>query len=219
MERTNNLAVPRVEHDHELLLQAWECAFAGARVIYLSGPITTGPRFVNWYRSVGKALERDDAQYSVSLREAVMRPNEADIRLTAQKLRVSLPFPIIEPASLSVHHWCQSDYHALWVRVIERFADRVVFMPGWQYSAGCAAEFEKTLERGIRAETLEGVEITRDLAIALLLEAAKKIEGAGAPISGVFAVASALRALEAHRANSIHPSLSPKPYFFRKMGH
>ena len=74
MEKPNNLAVPRVEHDHELLLQAWECAFAGARVRYLSGPITTGPRFVNWYKSVGKALERDGAQYSVSLREAVMRP-------------------------------------------------------------------------------------------------------------------------------------------------
>jgi hypothetical protein len=142
---------------------------------------------VSWIgnKSVGKTLERDHSQYSVALREAVIRPNELDIRRAAQRLRVTLPFPVIEPASLYVSHWSQEDYHSLWVRVIERFADRVVFMPGWQYSAGCAAEFQRAVERGIQAETLEGVEITRDLGIVLFLEAVKKIEAVKAPIAGV----------------------------------
>jgi hypothetical protein len=87
-------------------------------------------------------------------------------------------------------------------------------MPGWQYSSGCAAEFEMVVEHGIRAETLEGIEITRDLAIALLLEAAKKIEAAGAPVPRVLTVASALGSVEAH--NKVLTNVSATQYFFRK---
>ena len=43
-------------HEHELLLQAWESLLAGVPTVYLSGPITTGPRFVAWYQRKGHAL-------------------------------------------------------------------------------------------------------------------------------------------------------------------
>jgi hypothetical protein len=34
MAKRNALAAHKVADNHELLLQAWECAFAGTRVIY-----------------------------------------------------------------------------------------------------------------------------------------------------------------------------------------
>lgn len=133
---------PRIVH--EAVLQAWDCAFADKRVVYLSGPITTGPRLVEAVRN------------GIPDRDAIVREaNSADLVSTAQRLRAERGEIVVEPASLNIFGWSQHDYLRLWDAFIERHVRLVVFMPGWQFSAGCAMEFAQAIEHGVATETLD----------------------------------------------------------------
>lgn len=181
-----------VSREHRLLMQAWECAFAGSSIVYLSGPITTGPRFVSWYKAVGKRLARDRVAYLKALREQVIEPNNDDLRTAAARLRLRVREPVLEPASLSIAEWSQSDYLALWDQVIERFADRVVLLPGWNFSAGCAAELYRAIRKGLPTETIDGSPITVAQAIELLRDAARQAAQDQIPIPNLLAIADQL---------------------------
>lgn len=193
--------------EHGLLLQAWECAFAGASIVYLSGPITTGPRFVDWYRRVGKLIESDKARYNRALREEVVDPNNADVRTTAAQLRLRVREPVLEPASLRIADWSQTDYLALWERVIERFAARIVLMPGWQFSAGCAAELYRGIQNGLPIETVDGSSISIAQAAALLEEAAEEVGRDHVPVANLDTVA---KQLSRHLAQKVPPEIAPQ---------
>lgn len=150
---------------HDVILQAWNCAFGDMGVTYLSGPITTGPRFLD------EALtQAGDA------RERAFQANCAELQATAARLRRERREIVVEPASLSIANWGQRDYISLWEAFIERHVRLVIFMPGWQFSAGCAAEFAKAVESGIRAETLEGEVLKTGQGVAMLRAAADSME-------------------------------------------
>ncbi len=159
---------PRTSAMHDALMQPWVCAFASVRVIYLSGPITTGPLFLEAIRSgVGDARER------------AFDANSAALKATAARLRNERSEIVVEPASLNVVGWSQNDYIAFWEIFIERHVRLVMLMPGWQFSAGCAAEFAKATESGIRTETLEGLELRPEQGIAMLQAAADDMKDGG----------------------------------------
>ncbi|MEY9885572.1 hypothetical protein [Bradyrhizobium sp. USDA 329] len=179
--------------EHRLLMQAWECAFAGTSIVYLSGPITTGPRFVRWYSEVGKSLA-DRSEYAKALREHVIEPNNKDLQAAATRLRLRLREPVLEPASLNIAEWSQVDYLTLWDRVIERFAGRVVLLPGWNFSAGCAAELSRAIRKGLPIETIDGSSISVAQAIELLSDAAGQVAQAQIPIPNLRSVADQLTA-------------------------
>ncbi|MGB9367865.1 MAG: hypothetical protein WCE79_17825 [Xanthobacteraceae bacterium] len=195
-----------------MILQAWDCAFSGTRIVYLSGPITTGPRFVEWYRRAGRTLKKSKERYARAQRKHVTRPNEDDLRRVAARLRAELAQPVLEPSSLCVKEWDQPDYVALWNAMIERFAARLVMMPGWEYSAGSAAELHHAISRDIPVQTLDGSVMTLDGAIASLRRAAEEIAREGIPIAGVGAALSGLEGLRARRARRI----TVKPAHLRK---
>jgi len=46
---------------------------------------------------------------------------------------------------IDIDSWQQSDYHAFWLKVIDKYADRLVFVDGWQYSVGCTIEFAEAV--------------------------------------------------------------------------
>jgi hypothetical protein len=58
---------------HAALLEAWDCAFAGSRVTYLSGPITTGIRQIERIRAGGldqeakRAVIRENSEALASI--------------------------------------------------------------------------------------------------------------------------------------------------------
>lgn len=193
--KTTHTGATKVSAQHDLLLQAWECAFLGGSIVYLSGPITTGPRFVEWYRSVGHDLINEPRLYRTSLNEKVIEPNSRDVREAATRLRASLHEPVLEPASLFVAEWSQRDYLALWARVIERFAARLIVMPGWELSTGCAAELERAFIYGLPVTTLDGRVITLDFAEAQLRDAAESLQRDNVPVSDLLRVAQTLRSL------------------------
>jgi hypothetical protein len=87
----------------------------------------------------------------------------------------------------------------LWDQVIERFADRVIVMPGWNYSGGCAAEVHRAFARGLRVETLDGKEIDLSAAVTLLSAGARELARQSAPINEVTQVADQLKLLLADK--------------------
>lgn len=146
---------------HEAIIQAWDCVLAGASAVYLSGPITTGLKHA-------KELRRGADAASL---QHVKRSNINDLIATAKKLRRQRAEIVIEPASLHLPEWSQADYHLLWERLIERHIKLAIFMPGWEYSLGCAIEFAHAISRSIRTESLSGAPISLDAGIALLAAA------------------------------------------------
>lgn len=149
------------------ILDAWQCAMPEHGAIYLAGPITTGLRYV--------ASVKGDPQ-ALNLQERVTAGNLAELRRAAQMLREQRREIVVEPGSLHIPGWSQTDYYALWRTFIERHARAVVFMPHWEYSTGSAHEFAFAVQHGVPAETLSGVPIRLEDGIALLAAAIRDLE-------------------------------------------
>lgn len=154
---------------HKAIIQAWDCAFAGSQVAYLSGPITSGPRYID-------ALKDGASQSDL---EQIKRQNCEEIMLEVRRLRTQRREIVIEPASLQLPEWSQSDYHTLWEQLIERHIRLVILMPGWQYSIGCAIEFAHASAHNIRAETLAGAPVSIDDGIELIAGACNELRKIG----------------------------------------
>ena len=149
---------------HLAVIGAWECAIAGVAVTYLSGPITTGPRLLESLRA-GESLDE----------RTVIDENSRDMRVIAERLRGRGGI-VVEPGSLSVVGWSQQDYLALWEAFIGRFATEVVFMPGWEFSAGCAREFACAMECELPTRALVGSPIGLEEGWASLAAALEELE-------------------------------------------
>lgn len=132
----------------DAILQAWLCALADTRVVYLSGPITTGPRLVASLRQgTGDVSE-------------IVRLNSDDIIRTAAYVRQARQEIVVEPASLNIKGWLQKDYLKLWGDLIERHVNLMLFMPGWEYSIGCVTEFIQAARCQIKTQTISGLVLT-----------------------------------------------------------
>src|SRR5438874_6995803 len=151
---------------HKAIISAWDCALADTRVTYLSGPITTGFRYAQQVRS---GVSADAA------RERAKQENIDDLLATAKQLRRQRGEIIVEPASLHLPEWSQAEYHRLWEKLIERHARLVIFMPGWEYSVGCALEFAHASVHDIRTEALSGRSLSLIDGIAFLSTASKNL--------------------------------------------
>lgn len=152
-----------IEFQHALVLQAWKCLIGDGRVVYVSGPITTGLRWI-------EALEK-----GVQHGRSVIDSNCETIRLAAKRLRQETNEFVLEPASLHVESWSQDDYLALWTMLIERHASAVAFVDGWPYSIGCALEFERAARHGISTRTVDGRAISREIGTAMIRQAAETV--------------------------------------------
>lgn len=161
---------------NEDLLSALKCAVGDLGAVYLSGPITTGRRFVDWFLDAGYLLEDNSDVYKHALQTAVIQPNESDILTIAESLRVKFPIPVIEPASLKIISWDQKNYYQFWESVIKRYVARLIAIDGWQFSVGCAIEFQYAINCGIPVETVNGESLSSESGSALMLDAAIDIE-------------------------------------------
>ncbi|MFZ4856778.1 MAG: hypothetical protein ACOYL3_10315 [Desulfuromonadaceae bacterium] len=167
-----------IEQKH--LLQAIKCATGGKVATYISGPITTGPRFIEWYISTGYLLENDYKTYQQNKQISVVNLNESDLFEAAKSLRNNFTGPVIEPASLHISCWKQNDYYLFWTELMRRFVSRVIALDGWQYSIGCVIEFHHAIKCGIQVETVNGELLKEENARKLIIDAAENIELRGA---------------------------------------
>jgi hypothetical protein len=116
---------------------------------YLSTPITTGPAFLKWKRSLGHNLTEKDRAYWTGHRQSVIEENKRRIAPIAESLRRALPHPLIDPTQVDVPGWEQIDYHRFWCEVIRRWCSVVVLSAGWEFSTGCCFEALTALTEGI----------------------------------------------------------------------
>lgn len=161
--------------------QVWRSAFGSRKVAYLSGPITTGPRFIDWWREIGHQLAPDSEAYRAELVEKVIVPNENQLKLTAELLRAKTSEPVVEPASLFVTDWSQHDYLELWQQFIADHASRILLMDGWEYSAGSASEFCSAHLEGIPTARVDGSPIIARDGVAAIASALAHIEALPRP--------------------------------------
>lgn len=180
---------------HELLLQGIACAAADNSAIYLSGPITTGERFVSWYRTQGRLVESvSPSSYIDGLHSHVIAPNIESLKSSANALRATNDRTVIEPSSLTVHGWDQADYYSLWLAVIARFANQIVVLEGWAFSSGCALEVSLGLSSGLPVRTMTGAPVTVESFRREVSQAAQALKAIG-NIARINSIAATLETL------------------------
>ncbi len=167
-------ARPSGAFSDDQLLQAIACVVDGKAATYVSGPITTGSQFLAWYVHTGFRLEHGGPAYRDGLRREVVSVNQARIDDVARKLRSSGRI-VIEPATLEVKEWGQTEYVSFWLKVIDAFACEIVVVPEWQYSLGCCAEFRHAIRSGIPVRDGLGELISERVGMRMILEAASDI--------------------------------------------
>jgi len=170
----------------DALRRVWRSAFGSTRVAYLSGPITTGRLFLDWWGMSGSALEPDSLEYAAAMRAKVIEPNEEQLKLTAELLRARGSEPVVEPASLFVSHWSQREYLDLWESFITDHASRILLMDGWEFSAGCASEFCRAHLDGLPTARIDGTPLVARDGIEAIRRAVAEVEALD-PVPGYLA--------------------------------
>lgn len=165
----------------EVALSTIRAALGTERYQYLSGAITGGPRLLAWHVDEGRSLPASD--FRAACLGAVVQPNIADLQVEAERQR-SAGRRTIEPGSFEAdfEHWGQPEFLAFWDRVLESHASSVRFMPGWEYSSGCAFEYHRATIYGLPCLALDGTELCRDAAIDRLGIALNRILAAHDPL-------------------------------------
>jgi hypothetical protein len=136
--------------DH--LLQAFEAAGAEGRLVYVSVPITSGRRELALMAELGcttseqlRSLHRD------RWRAEVLSANEAEAAILADAVRQASPprAVVVDPSRMYVSGWEQDDYNGFWVRLVDRFAQRLIATPDWAFSKGARQEVTYAVSRKI----------------------------------------------------------------------
>jgi hypothetical protein len=152
----------------------------GRGAVYVSAPITSGRRLVEWGKEYH--FDKADPEHQDEFQREVVGPNREHARQIVRQLRREFPGVLIDPTAMEdIEGWTQDDYRYLWGRIIAHSVKTVVYIDGWQYSNGCAYEFlvawrcpVETLNEELQPLSLEeGLQLIR-AAIAELQEAGQK---------------------------------------------
>lgn len=151
--------------DH--LLQAFEAAGADGRLVYVSVPITSGRREIALMKATGCRTSAELRRVHLDRwRLEVLKRNEADALILANEVRSSSDpsAVVVDPSRMSVTGWEQDDYNGFWVRLVDRFAIRLVASHGWAYSKGARQEVAYAARKLIPVTDASGRTLTlRDL--------------------------------------------------------
>lgn len=134
---------PRADHPDEVdkVAAAFEAVISEHAAIYVSTPLTTGRRSLDWHDvQAGGGMTTKRAERAFY--EQVIEPNRLEASSFVSRLRRKEAQPVINPAALrDLPGWTQNDYRVMWGDVISRCVRLVVFRDGWEYSDGCTYEF------------------------------------------------------------------------------
>lgn len=162
------------------MVAAMGCVLEPGSAVYLSAPITTGPRFVGWRRGPGAGLEWGNPDWAQMRYQAVIAPNREDVVPLVDFLRSRLDDPVIDPTSLEdVPGWEQFDYHHFWTEVIHRYVHTAVFAEGWEYSSGCVLELAAALSAEVKVRTADFNELALEEAVEHVEQALRDVSRDG----------------------------------------
>ena len=120
----------------------------GKEAIYISGAITTGKDYINWYTNYGKLIDNKtdfDKLHNID----VIAKNLKTIKDFTTNLRNKSDDIYIEPATLEIEEWDQPDYLYYWGQIITKYVNKIIFIDGWCFSKGCIYEYYIGLKKGI----------------------------------------------------------------------
>jgi hypothetical protein len=152
--------------------------FADNEIVYVSCPITTGERFIQWYASKGKGLDKNSLEYIKEKDIAVISQNVRSAKNFIQHLRKTTNKVIIDPTNLEDDSlkWSQNDYYQFWDKVIQDLVSEVIFLDGWEYSVGCCVEYLSATKKNIKQYSQNGEVITLNEAIKKINYSTKMYE-------------------------------------------
>lgn len=86
---------------------------------------------------------------------------------------------VLNPGTVTIPGWTQKDYLNHWLTVVREVADKVVLVPGWEFSKGCVYEAREALNKGIPLQEIRIQDLDRTSAQDRVNEAVGKLEGVG----------------------------------------
>ena len=156
----------------EIAVRLLGSVIPGRTAIYVSAPITTGKRLLEWRQNQNGLPPEVTQEHQRHLQKLVLEANLADALELIRSLREGSGGLYIDPSALpTIDGWTQSDFRHLWSSVIERYAQKVIFLDGWQFSDGCALEFLVAQRSGIST-------VSQALAPITLAEGTRAIQAA-----------------------------------------
>jgi len=163
----------------EALVELLRGVFPDRVALYVSAPITTGQRFIDWctrYRNLTSSAE----EYLRENLRDVVTPNRNAANVLVKRARQIHSGPVIDPAAVgSIEGWTQGDYRTAWARIIEEFARAVVFANGWEFSNGCGYEFLVATKAGVETLDESWRPITLATGVSLVRRAAGELSSRG----------------------------------------
>jgi hypothetical protein len=162
--------------EFEAPIQAFAYFIGPSRAIYVSAPITSGWRFLTWYRERGQAI-KNPALYQQAHANEVIAPNCREVAGTIAGIKRRVyPKVVIDPTSFDIPHWNQNDYRYFWSEVIKRFVDEAVFLAGWEASTGSVFELRVALRNSVQLVHEDGTPLQTSDAIELIRSALKAMQ-------------------------------------------
>ena len=144
--------------------------FNGNEITYVSTPINTGEKFINWHSSVGKTIVENSREYDEEKYINVIEPNMRSAKEYIKKLRKIANKVVIDPTTFEdkTLKWSQDDFYNFWSNVIKELANEVIFLDGWEYSIGCCYELLAAVDKKINIFSQDFNRLTIDKCITKL---------------------------------------------------
>lgn len=137
------------------------------KITYVSTPINTGNRFIDWYQRIGSTLLIDSKEYIESKKKNVIEPNIREVQEYVEEFRKSTNKVVIDPTTFESKHleWTQEEFYKFWSLFIKSSVDEVIFLDGWEYSIGCCYELVASFEKNINiySQDMERLSISKCL--------------------------------------------------------
>lgn len=166
----------------DTLIELLRGVFASRSAVYVSAPITSGRRFLEWYSMRGELRSLADDYQSDHLNQ-VVAPNRSAATALVKRVREINGSSVIDPTAVDhIEGWTQGDYRTAWARVIEEFVKTVVFANGWEFSNGCSYEFLIAAKTGVETldESLRPIDLATGL--SMIRRAAGELSSRGLPV-------------------------------------
>ena len=144
-----------------LLLEAFQAAGADDGLVYVSVPITSGPRELRLMSELKSTREQLRSEHRARWLSEVVHPNEQEALTHAARVRALFPqHLVVEPARLHVSDWTQTEYGTFWETLIREFALRLIATPDWAFSSGSRQEVKIALEINLPILDIQGTQMS-----------------------------------------------------------
>lgn len=196
---------PRDTGGIENMLGFLSSLIEGKTAVYISSPITTGARFIRWYKENGSKLDPESKQYKDEHFSNVIQPNLEEVKDKIARLRRQFDTFLVDPTRFYYPEWTQDDYRYFWGSVIERHVKIVVLLDGWQYSKGSTFEYLVASHSNIEILSENLCKLDTETGLKMIREAIEKYHANSIPTEYFERIADELSIAQAAEAEKIFP--------------